>query len=137
VAGSDAILAATADAVVAPDRDRIIRIWDPGAERIFGHQAGEALGPSRDHIIPERLRPGRREGFDRVMVTDASDCDEGDLLSAPGIREDGHRISLEFTTVPLKDEQGQMQGIAAVMQDVTSRIAELKSLKQRLAATAA
>jgi PAS domain S-box-containing protein len=130
---ADAILAAAADAVVATDCDGIIRIWNPGAERIFGHHADEALGQSLDLIIPERLRARHWEGFHHVMVTGESHYGEGDLLSVPGLRKDGQRISLEFTVVPLKDEQGQMQGIAAVMRDVTSRFAEIKSLKQKLA----
>jgi len=71
------------------------------------------------------------------MATGASHYGEGDLLSVPGLRKDGQRISLEFTVVPLKDERGQMQGIVAVMRDVTSRFAEIKSLKQKLAEAAA
>jgi PAS domain-containing protein len=59
------------------------------------------------------------------MATGASHCGEGDLLSVPGIRKDGQRISLEFTIVPLKDAQGHMQGISGVMSDVTSRTATL------------
>jgi PAS domain-containing protein len=53
---ADAILSASADAVVAADRDGIISFWNPGAERIFGYTAAEALGQSLDLIIPERLR---------------------------------------------------------------------------------
>lgn len=130
---ADAILATAADAVVATDRDGIIRVWNPGAERIFGHRADEALGQSLDLIIPERLRARHWEGFNRVMATGESHYGEGDLLAVPGIRKDGQRISLEFTVMPLKDEQEQIQGIAAVMRDVTSRFEEIRSLRQKLA----
>jgi PAS domain S-box-containing protein len=130
---AEAILSAAADAVVAADHDGIIRVWNPGAERIFGHRASEALGQSLDLIIPERLRARHWEGFHRVMATGESHYGAGDLLSVPGLRKDGQRISLEFTIVPLKDEQGQMQGIAAVMCEVTSRFEEIRSLKQKLA----
>lgn len=130
---ADAILSAAADAVVATDCDGIIRVWNPGAERIFGHRADEALGQPLDLIIPERLRARHWEGFRRVMATGESHYGEGDLLSVPGLRKDGQRISLEFTIVPLKDQQGQMQGLAAVMRDVTSRFEEIRTLKQKLA----
>jgi PAS domain S-box-containing protein len=126
----DAILA---DAVVATNREGIIQVWNPGAERIFGHRAEEALGQSLDLIIPERLRAQHWEGFRHVMATGESHYGEGDLLSVPGLRQDGQRISLEFTIVPLKDEQGQMQGIAAVMRDVSSPFEEMRSLKRKLA----
>jgi len=130
---ADAILSAAAEAVVATDRDGIIRVWNPGAERIFGYHADEALGQSLDLIIPERLRARHWEGFQRVMTTGESYYGAGDLLSVPGIGKDGQRISLEFTIVPLKDGQGQMHGLAAIMRDVTSRFEEIRSLKQKLA----
>ncbi len=130
---AESILSAAADAVVATDREGIIRVWNPGAERIFGHRADEALGQSLDLIIPERLRPRHWEGFRHVMATGESHYGEGDLLSVPGLRKDGQRISLEFTIVPLKDEQGQMQGLATVMRDVTSRFEEIRGLKKKLA----
>jgi PAS domain S-box-containing protein len=130
---ADAILAAAADAVVVTDRDGIIQVWNPGAERIFGHRADEALGQSLDLIIPERLRARHWEGFRRVMATGESHYGAGDLLSVPGVRKDGQRISLEFTIVPLKDAQGRMWGLAAVMRDVTSRFEEIRGLKKKLA----
>jgi PAS domain S-box-containing protein len=127
---ADAILSTAADALVATDRDGIIRVWNPSAVRIFGHHADEALGQSLGLIIPERLRARHWEGFRHVMATGASHYGEGDLLSVPGIRKDGQRISLEFTIVPLQDAQGHMQGIAAVMRDVTSRFEEIRSLQR-------
>jgi len=132
-----AILSAAADAVVATDHDGIIRVWNPGAKRIFGYRADEALGQSLDLIIPEPLRARHWEGFHRVMATGESHYGAGDLLSVPGLRKDGQRISLEFTVVPLKDEAGRMQGLAAVMRDVTSRFEEIRGLKKRLAEASA
>lgn len=130
---ADSILAASADAVVATDRAGVIRTWNPGAERIFGHRADEAIGQSLDLIIPERLRAAHWEGYRRVMETGESRYDHGDLLSVPGIRKDGQRISLEFTIVPLKDDRGQMVGMTAVMRDVTRRFDEMKTLRRKLA----
>jgi PAS domain S-box-containing protein len=130
---AEAILSAAADAVVATDRGGTIRVWNPGAERIFGYRADEALGRSLDLIIPERLRQRHWEGFHRVMATGESHYGTGDLLSVPGVGKDGRRISLEFTIVPLKDETGRMQGLAAVMRDVTGRFEEMRALKKKLA----
>src|ERR1700712_1929000 len=130
---ADAILAASADAVIASDSDGIIRIWNPGAERIFGYAEEEAVGQSLDIISPERLRARHWEGYRKTMATGESRYGEGALLSVPGIRKDGRQISLEFTIVPLRDEQGSMTGIVAVMRDVTVRFAEMKALREQLA----
>jgi PAS domain S-box-containing protein len=131
---ADAVLRTNSDAIVAADKDGIIRFWNPGAERIFGHASGDAIGQSLDIIIPERLRARHWLGYRQVMATGESRYGHGDVLAVPGIRKDGGRISLEFTIVPLRDETGQMIGMAAIMRDVTSRFEELRALRQKAAA---
>lgn len=49
------------------------------------------------------------------MATGESHYGESDLLLVRGLRPGGQRISLEFTIVPLRDRQGKVQSIAAVM----------------------
>ena len=57
-----AIVGSAADAIVASDRQGLIRFWSAGAERIFGYSGSEALGRSLDLIIPERLRARQSGG---------------------------------------------------------------------------
>ena len=128
-----AVLSARSDAIVAADRDGIIRFWNPGAERIFGHASSEAIGQSLDLIIPERLRKHHWDGFRHTMATGRSRYGEGDVLSVPAIRKDGATISVEFTIVPLKTESGAMTGMVAIMRDVTARFEEMRQLKRKLA----
>jgi PAS domain S-box-containing protein len=131
---ADALLSTRSDAVIAADSDNIIRFWNPGAERIFGHAAADAIGQSLDLIIPERLRQRHRDGFRHTMATGQSRYGEGEMLSVPALRRDGATISVEFTIVPLRADDGQMNGIIAIMRDATSRFEELRALRRRLAA---
>src|ERR1700687_2091823 len=101
---AEALLASGADAIVATDRDGIIRHWNSGAERTFGHTAAEAVGQSLDLIIPEQLRARHWEGYRHVMKTARSRYGEGDLLAVPGLRKDGTRVSLEFTVAMIRDD---------------------------------
>ncbi|HLH86950.1 MAG TPA: PAS domain S-box protein [Xanthobacteraceae bacterium] len=128
-----AILAAASDAIVAADRDGVIRFWNPGAERIFGHTAAEATGRSLDLIIPERLRQRHWDGYRHTMATGTSRYGAGDLLAVPSIRRDGTTISIEFTVVLLKSDAGETTGIIAVMRDVTTRFEEVRALRRKLA----
>lgn len=128
-----AVLSSESDAIIAADRDGLITFWNPGAERIFGHPADAAVGKSLDLIIPERLRDAHWRGYAEVMRTGQSRYGAGDLLSVPGIRSDGERVSLEFTIVPLPDPEGGLSGVVAVLRDVTARFDELKALRRRLA----
>lgn len=128
----EAVLSTRSDAIVAADQDGIVRLWNPGAERLFGYSAGEAIGQSLDLIIPERLRERHWEGYRRVMTTGESRYGEADLLSVPALRKDGATISVEFTVVPLRSD-GRMTGLAAIMRDVTKRFDEMRALKRKLA----
>ena len=53
---TEAILATASDAIIATDAGGLISFWNPGAVRIFGFTAKEAVGNSLDLIIPENLR---------------------------------------------------------------------------------
>ncbi|MBK3773604.1 PAS domain S-box protein [Azospirillum sp. YIM DDC1] len=128
-----ALLNSPAEAIAYSDREGLIRFWNAGAERVFGFTADEALGQSLDIIIPDRQRQRHWDGYDQVMKTGESRYGSGDLLSVPATRKDGTRISVEFTIVPLKDADGTMMGMAAVMRDVTARFDELKALRRQAA----
>ena len=112
----------------------MIRFWNRGAERIFGLAAADAVGQSRDIIIPETVRVRHWEGYDQVMKTGVSRYGSGAVLAVSGLRKDGSRVSLEFTVVPFRDDEGRLRGIAAILRDVTKRFDEIKDLRRRLAA---
>ncbi len=122
-----------ADAVVVADREGIIRFWNRRAEEIFGYRADEAVGQSLDLIIPERHRQRHWEGYHRVIATGETKYGRGQLLSVPALRRDGSRLSLEFTIALLRDAAGQVQGIAAIMRDVTERWQQERALRERIA----
>ena len=128
-----ALLGTSSDAIIAADKDGIVRFWNPGAERIFGYTSEDAIGQSLDIIIPERLRKRHWDGYQQVMQGGESRYGHGDILAVPSIRKDGAGISVEFTIVPLTDEPGLLNGVAAIMRDVTKRFEEVRALKRKLA----
>ena len=67
------------------------------------------------------------------MATGASRYGHGDLLAVPGLRKDGSRVSLEFTIVPMLDESGRMEGMTAILRDVSKRFDEMRPLRRELA----
>lgn len=129
----DALLATASDAIIATDHAGIINFWNPGAVRIFGFTADEAMGRSLDLIIPDNLRGRHWTGFNRVMETGESHYGHGDLLSVPALIKGGQRISVEFTIVMLKDEQDHPVGTVAILRDVTQQFEENRKLKRQLA----
>jgi PAS domain S-box-containing protein len=101
---------------------------------MFGFAEAEAVGQSLDLIIPQSLRERHWQGFDATMRTGESRYGAGEILAVPAIRKDGMRISVEFTIVPFRDEDGRMVGIAAVVRDVTTRFEQMRTLQRELAA---
>lgn len=121
------------DAIIFADAEGLIQFWNKGAERIFGFTADEAMSQPLDIIIPEKLRARHWAGYHQVMRSGQSRYGAGDLLAVPGLRKDGTRLSLEFTIVPIHGSDGRMEGIGAVLRDVTARFEEMQRLRKELA----
>ena len=131
---AEAILQSSGDAIIATDSEGLITAWNVGATRIFGFDETTALGQSLDLIIPENQRARHWAGYREVMQTGKSRYADGATLAVPALRADGSRISIEFTIVPLKDGNGAMTGMVAILRDVTERFAELRELRKAVAA---
>ena len=120
------------DAVIFGDVEGKVRLWNAGAERIFGFRADEIVGKSMDLIIPENLRERHWEGYDETMRTGRTQYSRN-LLAVPAIRKDGTRISIEFTIVLVRGQDGKLLGPATVLREVTARWNQDKELRKRLA----
>jgi PAS domain S-box-containing protein len=120
------------DAVILGDAKGIVRLWNAGAEAIFGYTPAEAIGQSMDLIIPERLRGRHWDGYHRVMATGVSRYSHGELLAVPAITKDGRNISIEFTIQMLKGAGGEILGPVAIIRDVTKRFQREKELARRV-----
>jgi PAS domain S-box-containing protein len=120
-------------AILFADREGKIRLWNSGAETVFGHAEKEALGQSLDLIVPERQRQRHWEGWDKVMSSGVTKYGR-DPLAVPAMRKDGARISIEFNVVLVRTDSGELAGVAAIVQDVTLRWQKQKETNARLAA---
>ncbi len=126
------IIEGAQDAIIFADKEGIIRLWNSGAEAIFGYSAEEAIGETLDLIVPEKLREKHWEGYRKVMDTGVTKYGS-DMLAVPALNKNDSRMSVEFTIVLLSDDAGKPVGTAAIMRDVTERWQKEKELKKRLA----
>lgn len=122
---------AMADAVIVCDPDGTIVYWNAAAHRVFGWDSDAALGQSLDLIIPEKQRRAHGDGYRRVMATGETRYGE-DLLRVPALHADGQRRSIAFTVSLLKDAEGNVTAIAAVVRDETERWAQERALRAEL-----
>lgn len=129
---AQALVREAAEAMVVSDPEGIIRLWNRGAERVFGYPAAEAVGQSLDLIIPEKQRGRHWAGYEKTMATGQTRYGDT-LLKVPATHRDGRRMSIEFSVALLRDDSGQIAGISAVIRDVTERWNEEKAMRARLA----
>ena len=126
-----ALVGAIGDAVVAADPAGAIILWNPAAERMFGHTEGEALGKSLDIIIPQRQQQRHWDGYNKTMETGQTRYGN-DVLRVPAVHKDGHTLSIAFTVALLQSADGKVSAIVAVVRDESARFAEERNLKKRL-----
>jgi PAS domain S-box-containing protein len=109
------------DAVIYADGEGVIRFWNAGAERIFGFSEAEAIGKSLDIIIPEDLRERHWSGFRETIRTGKTRYGGGHTLAVRALRKGGV-VSVEFSMVPFRGDDGTILGIAVILRDVRERV---------------
>ena len=125
------LVAGAGDAIMVCDAKGAITLWNPAAERMFGHTEAEALGQSLDIIIPERLRGRHWEGYDKSMATGTSRYGH-DLLRVPATHKDGSAMSIAFTVAMLFTPDRKVSSIIAVIRDETVRFNDERTLRKRI-----
>ena len=120
------------DGVVISDAEGKIVFWNSAAERIFGYAANEALGKSLDLITPERFRERHWDGYKKSMETGTTRYGST-LLTVPALHKEGKALSIAFTVAMLTNDEGNVEGIAAVVRDDTARFQADRLLKKQIA----
>ena len=125
------LVGAIGDAVIAADPKGAITLWNPAAQRMFGHTETEAMGKSLDLIIPQRQQQRHWDGYEKTMATGQTKYGN-DVLRVPAVHKDGHTLSIAFTVALLHAADGKVSAIVAVVRDESSRFAEERVLRKRL-----
>ncbi|HWJ46717.1 MAG TPA: PAS domain S-box protein [Candidatus Udaeobacter sp.] len=115
-----AIVEQAPDAIIFADRDGSIRVWNRGAESIFGYAAAEVLGKSLDVIIPERLRHAHWEGFHRAISTGETKYGRR-VLTTRSVHKNGSKLYVDLSFGLVRDGAGAVTGALAVGRDCTAR----------------
>ncbi len=126
------IVAAAGDAIVVSDADGRIVVWNEAATRIFGFTQTEALGQPLDLITPERHRARHWDGYHKTVATGVTKYG-AEVLRVPALSKAGETLSVAFTVALLRDRDGRVSGVLAVMRDETKRFKEERDLRRRIA----
>jgi PAS domain S-box-containing protein len=94
-------------AMIALDRNGLVRLWNRGAEQMFGWSEEEALGRPlaiASKLLDPQLHSGREQASELICT-----------------RKDGRMLHVSFSIAPLRNERGSLEGKIIIVADITSR----------------
>ncbi len=120
-----ALIQASPLPIMTLDTDGHVRIWNPAAERLFGWSAEEVLnGP--EPMIPEEAEAECAARRARVL--------QGETITGAEARyrkKDGSPVDIAISAAPLRNARGEINGIVAIMGDLTERKRMEEALRQQ------
>jgi PAS domain S-box-containing protein len=121
----EALVQAAPDAIVTSDVEGRIRSWNPGAERIFGRPAADAIGQPQEILIAEHEQERERALRKRVHA--------GELITLriANRRANGDIFPAEASAAPLIGVDGEHLGMVAIVRDISELIEQELELRER------
>jgi diguanylate cyclase (GGDEF)-like protein/PAS domain S-box-containing protein len=112
------ILDTAFEAIVTITPDGIVRWFNRGAERIFGHRAEEVIGQPVTLLMPERYRGFCVAGLHRYLRTGEARV-VGGTTELVGLRKDGSEFPIEMSLGETHENGERL--FTGVIRDITER----------------
>jgi two-component system sensor kinase FixL len=109
-----AIVESSDDAIIGKALDGTIVSWNAAAERMYGYNAGDAIGQSISLIIPEEHQGEFRQILDQIQAGRR-------VPSYETVRRTraGRLLTVSLTVSPILDARGRILGASAIARDIT------------------
>ncbi len=112
-------------ALIAWDKEYKITTWNPEAVKMFGFSESEFLGNDTTRLFPSK------QGWSTVdTVWKQLQRGESADIECENITKDHGSIVCSWTNTPLRDEQGNINGVLSMVQDLTEKRKLEKRLKE-------
>jgi PAS domain S-box-containing protein len=112
-----AIVESSDDAIIAKSLDGTILAWNPGAEKIYGYTAEEALGQDILMLVPDDMESDVEEILKTIIVGKSIEHYETKRQT-----KDGRILDVSLTVSPIRDASGRITAASAVARDVSARV---------------
>ncbi len=104
------------DAIIAIDREGIIKSWNAGASNLYGYARQDALGKDIRLLIPENSI----EEFDEIIESIYKGGVEKEIETLR-LREDQITVDVALTVSPIINEKQEFIGCSLIERDITHR----------------
>ncbi|MFB2923637.1 PAS domain S-box protein [Aerosakkonema funiforme] len=99
--------------------------WNPAAEAIFGYSKSETIGSSGHIILPASAKDRVNCEIEQLLVSRGSN-----RTTKENLTKDGRTIVCEWYSTPLIAPDGNVIGIACLVQDITERVRSEEVLRE-------
>lgn len=127
-----AIVEQVSDAIIFADREGVIRLWNAGAQAVFGYSSEEVIGQSLDVIVPERLPPAHWKAFQQAVETGRTKYGR-QVMVTRSMHKTEKKLYVGLSFAIVKDGSGKVLGAVAVASDATERYLSEVALRKRVA----
>src|SRR5579864_2873685 len=104
------------DAIIGCTPDGTIESWNKGAEKLFGYCGEEIIGQNIVALAIDEAIPAVNAVIQRMKRGEAVHPFDG-----TGVTKDGRRIEISCSASPVKDADGTLVGVAAILRDISER----------------
>ncbi|MET0532961.1 MAG: ATP-binding protein [Steroidobacter sp.] len=124
------VLNSATDGILALDEDLNIRLFNPAAERIFGHSSKDVIGKRLDLLLPARHRSVRLDQLREYAQAPAEQRRLGMLAGLLGMRADGDEFPIEASLSQVESSGHRL--LTVILRDVTERLRTEQALRAHL-----
>ncbi len=125
-----AIVDSSEDAIIGKTLDGVVLSWNPGAEKLYGYAAGEAIGRFIGFLAPAHRSDEIPDILARIRRGERIDHYETER-----VRKDGRIVRVSLSVSPVRDDAERIIGAAGIARDITEARAlqdELRRQKETL-----
>jgi len=116
------------DAIVTVNADQQIILFNPAAEKMFGHTRAVIVGESLTRLMPQKFRTGHHGHLRSFGTAGVSNRQMGALGQVSGLRANGEEFPLE-AAISQVEVSGQLF-FTAILRDITERQRSEKEIVQ-------
>ena len=110
-----AVIQAAPVAIIARDLNRVISMWNPAAERMFGWKESEVVGTDTSIVPPDQIE---QASYYRKLAQQGETHLE---IETQRMHRDGHPIDVSLSAAPIFDGEGKVTGTMVTIADLTIR----------------
>jgi two-component system cell cycle sensor histidine kinase/response regulator CckA len=116
------------DAIVTVDESHAITLFNPGAEKIFGHRAEDVIGRPIHLLLPERYRAMHAAHMNKFFASSDTLRAMGERTVIRGLRNDGNEFPAEASIAKFK--AGSEMILTVRLRDISQRMQAEQGLRQ-------